>query len=95
MQKWGDYPGYGEPVEPTRFIPCKTPLSCAIIKSWSLPEEPKYSLTVPDLVTEQAAKGRQIGLLLDLSNHETLYAADIPASGLQYTHIHVSVPFEG
>ena len=77
---------------PTRFIPCKTPLSCEIIESWTLPEEPKYSLTLPSLLSEQAAKGRQIGMVLDLSNHDTLYLADMqdmPGAGVDYVHVHV------
>lgn len=87
LQKWGDYPGMGEPLEPQcKFIPIKTPLSDDIISNWSLPEEPKFRLTVNDLLTYQAGKGRKVGMLLDLSNHDTLYIHDIPAS-LGYTHI--------
>lgn len=38
------------------------------------------------LLASQRREGRQVGLLIDLSNHETLYAEDIPPS-LQYRHI--------
>jgi hypothetical protein len=64
----------------------QTPLSAEILDSWSLPSQPKHRLTVPEMVAQQAALGRKVGLLLDLSNHDCLYAADIPPS-LTYTHI--------
>lgn len=69
LQKWGDYHSYGEPVWPTRFIPMKTPLSAEILDHWQLPEAPKHRLTVEALLQAQAAAGRRVGLLLDLSNH--------------------------
>jgi hypothetical protein len=69
-----------QPVWPSRFIPMKTPLSEEILDSWELPEPPKHRLTVPDLLAAQAAAGRRVGLLLDLSNHDCLYASDVPSS---------------
>jgi hypothetical protein len=41
LQKWGDYASFGEPVQPSRFIPMKTPLSTEILQSWSLAEPPR------------------------------------------------------
>ena len=86
LQKWGDYAAYGDVVHPSLFIPMKTPLSQAILDEWSLPEEPKHSLTVSSLLQQQHFLNRQIGLIIDLSNHETLYADDIPPF-LQYEHV--------
>lgn len=86
LQKWGDYAAFGEVVHPSLFIPMKTPLSQAILNEWSLPEEPKHSLTVGSLLQQQHFRHRQIGLIIDLSNHETLYAEDIPPS-MQYEHV--------
>ena len=57
LQKWGDYIGCGEPVRPTRFIPMKTPLSRQILGQWSLPQQPKHSLTVPEMLEQQQRLG--------------------------------------
>lgn len=86
LLKWGNYAGYGTPVWPSRFVPMKTPLSEQILDSWELPEPPKHRLTVPDLLAAQTAAGRHVGLLLDLSNHDCLYASDVPSS-VQYLHV--------
>ncbi len=86
LQKWGDYAAFGEVVHPSLFIPMKTPLSQAILNEWSLPEEPKHSLTISSLLQQQHFLHRQVGLIIDLSNHETLYAEDIPPF-LQYQHV--------
>ncbi|EFJ44707.1 hypothetical protein VOLCADRAFT_118653, partial [Volvox carteri f. nagariensis] len=86
LQKWGDYESVGRQVLPTKFIPMKTPLSAEILNSWSLPSQPKHRLTVPEMVAQQAALGRKVGLLLDLSNHDCLYTDDIPP-WLTYRHI--------
>jgi len=61
----------------------KTPLSVEILDNWHLPEPAKYRLTVQDLVQAEEAAGIHIGLILDLSNHDCLYAGDIPP-GVQY-----------
>lgn len=52
----------------------KTPMSMEIIESWSLPEAPKHVLTISGLLEEQRRLGRTIGLIIDLSNHDTLCA---------------------
>ena len=62
----GDYASVGEPVAPTRFVPMKTPMSREIISNWTLGDGPKHSLTVPELLAGQAAKGRAIGMIIDL-----------------------------
>lgn len=38
------------------------------------------------MLATQRDQGRPVGLLIDLSNHETLYAEDIPPQ-LHYRHI--------
>jgi protein-tyrosine phosphatase len=81
-----DYPSVGNPVTPTNFIPMKTPMSLEIISNWSLEEPPKYSHTIPELFSSQQGTGRCVGMIIDLANHECLYAEDLPES-LEYTHI--------
>ncbi len=68
LEKWANYPSSGEPVRPTLFIPCKSPFSIKIMETWALSDPPRYPLTVPQLMSEQATRGRKIGLILDLSN---------------------------
>jgi hypothetical protein len=87
-RRWGDYQGVGDPVAPTRFLPMKTPLSEQILSQWALPCAPRHSLTVREMLASQAAAGRRIGLVLDLSNHECLYTGDMPP-GLLYEHIYL------
>eukprot|EP00878_Enallax_costatus_P025100 GHUV01026821.1.p1 GENE.GHUV01026821.1~~GHUV01026821.1.p1 ORF type:complete len:187 (+),score=37.54 GHUV01026821.1:753-1313(+) len=86
LQKWGDYDSWGEPVWPSRFIPMKTPLSQEILDNWQLSNPPKHRLTVADIITAQAAAGRHIGLILDLSNHDCLYISDVPPT-VEYLHV--------
>lgn len=97
LQKWADYPSVGNPVNPTKFLPMKTPMSLEIISNWSLEQPPKHSLTVPELLSSQDVTGRCVGMIIDLANHECLYAEDLPGS-LEYTHIQlvakVLPPFE-
>lgn len=64
----------------------KTPMSLEIISNWSLPEPPRHSLTVPDLLSGQGANGRRVGMIIDLANHECLYEEDIPPS-IEYAHV--------
>ncbi|GAB4819930.1 hypothetical protein N2152v2_006976 [Parachlorella kessleri] len=66
LKKWGDYASVGAPVRPTRFIPMKTPLSREIISNWTLGDGPKHSLTVPELIEGEAARGRVVGKIIDL-----------------------------
>ena len=80
----------GSPVGPTHFVPTKTPLSCRILSSWSLPEKPKHELTVPGLLETQRKEGRHVGMILDLSNHESLYAEDLCDCGLRYERVQAS-----
>ena len=69
----------------------KTPMSSEIVSNWSLEEPPKHVLTIPSLLREESARGREIGLIIDLSNHETLYAEDLAAaSNVEYAHIQVN-----
>lgn len=86
LQKWGDYEAFGSVVQPSLFIPMKTPLSQAILNEWTLPEAPKHSLTITSLLQQQHFLHRQVGMIIDLSNHETLYADDLPPF-VQYEHV--------
>ncbi|KAL4422635.1 hypothetical protein ABPG75_008832 [Micractinium tetrahymenae] len=86
LQKWADYEAMGSPVWPTNFVPCKTPMSKEILDNWSLPEAPRHPLTVPLLLARQAALGREVGLIIDLANHDCLYSDDVPDS-VEYEHV--------
>jgi alpha-glucan, water dikinase len=46
--------------------------------------------TIGRFVRQQAAQGRAVGLIVDLSNHECLYAEDLvrECPGLAYQHFH-------
>eukprot|EP00887_Chlorella_sp_A99_P000324 scaffold13.g324.t1 len=91
LQKWGDYEALGKPVWPTKFVPMKTPMSREILANWSLPNPPRHSLTVPQLLEEQAAHGEPVGLIIDLANHECLYYDDIPPS-IEYETVQLVLP---
>ena len=82
----GDYESVGQPVQPSRFVPMKTPMSEEIISNWSLPAPPRNSLTVAQMLAGQAAQARRVGLIIDLANHSCLYDEDVPP-GLAYAHI--------
>lgn len=86
LQKWGDYEAYGHPVAPSRLIPMKTPLAQAILDDWRLPVAPRHRLTVAELLAAQAAAGRRVTLLLDLTNHDCLYDVDVPP-GVQHIQV--------
>jgi hypothetical protein len=47
-------------------------MSNEILENWSLAEAPRHALTVPVLLEAQAAEGRQVGLIIDLANHDCL-----------------------
>ena len=87
LQKWGDYESYGEPVFPSKFIPMKTPLSptlladLGVVSSAEKQGEEKccaHVHTLPRFLTEQKSLNRDVGLVIDLSNHDCLYADGIP-----------------
>jgi hypothetical protein len=65
----GDYESIGAPVGPTKLLPMKTPLSRDILADWQLPQPPRHSLTIEELLAGQAAAGRRVGCIVDLSNH--------------------------
>lgn len=91
VQKWGDYEAYGDAVPPTRFVPMKTPLGSEILQNWNLVEPPRHPLSIASLLQSQEEKGRRIGLIVDLSNHETLYGVDLSGAGVQYERVPVSL----
>ena len=57
---------------PTLFLPMKTPMSSEILANWSLPDPPAHSHSLPALLVSQSERGRQVGMVLDLANHECL-----------------------
>jgi hypothetical protein len=89
LKKWADYDAFGDVVAPTRFVPCKTPLATQMILDWTLEEKPLNPLTIPMLLEGNLAKGHKIGMILDLSNHPTLYLEDLAAAGVEYHQVQV------
>lgn len=51
-------------MQPTKFVPMKTPLSQAILDNWSLDAAPKFRLSVSDLLEQESSKGRHVGLII-------------------------------
>ena len=90
LQKWGDCDAFGEPVFPTRFVPMKTPLGSEIIENWNHDQPPSHPLTLDMLVEAQTVAGRRVGMIIDLSNHQTLYAADLAEFNIAYERVPVS-----
>lgn len=60
--------------------------SQAILESWQQDQPPAHPWTITHLLATQQSAGRRVGLIMDLSNHDTLYAEDIQPS-LEYKHI--------
>lgn len=87
LVKWAGYESCCRgPVGTSRFLPMKTPLSEATLAAWCEAEPPRNPWSVALMLDTQRLQGRSVGLIIDLSNHETLYADDIPLY-LQYRHI--------
>jgi len=87
LQKWGDYEAFGDVVPPTKFVPMKTPLASEILLDWNLESPPRHPLTISLLQEDQECKGRRIGMIIDLSNHETLYGADLKEANILYERV--------
>ena len=51
-------------MQPTKFVPMKTPLSQAILDNWNLDAAPKFRLSVSDLLAQESSKGRHVGLII-------------------------------
>jgi len=81
LQKWGDYASCGDVVEGTRLVPMKTPLSRVYVGEGCV-----NALTVSALMVEQRKRGREIRMIIDLTNHDCLYKDDIP-SGVTRVHV--------
>jgi len=79
-------------VPPTKFVPMKTPLASEILLDWNLESPPRHPLTISLLQEDQECKGRRIGMIIDLSNHETLYGADLKEANILYERVPVSPP---
>eukprot|EP00884_Botryococcus_braunii_P013253 jgi/Botrbrau1/21929/Bobra.0249s0053.2 len=87
LKKWADYDAFGTVVLPTRFIPCKTPLATDMIDNWTLEEPPYDPLTVDILIESNLKEGKKIGMILDLSNHPTLYSEDLRKHDVEYKQV--------
>eukprot|EP00624_Nannochloropsis_granulata_P006638 evm.model.NODE_499_length_36058_cov_18.539797.13 len=89
ITKWKDYTNYGQPLGNSRVIPMKTPLPLDLQRQ-HFPTPPSSSAvlhkeaesearvhTIGKFVKEQADLGRNVGLVVDLSNHSCLYEEDL------------------
>ncbi|CAF1023824.1 unnamed protein product [Rotaria sordida] len=93
--RWLDYLGVNSWVENTRFIAFKCPLKPEMQKH--LTEERRF--TLGDLVERLDDKGKELGLIIDLTNTDRYYkAADIADAQIQYhkmmTPGHHQIPSE-
>lgn len=80
IDKWASKPAMGDRVWPSRFIPCKTPLTAEhILAHFPDAESCPNPHTVPIMLEECRTRGVQLGMIMNLSAHEGLYASDIPA----------------
>lgn len=88
LKKWGDYNSFGHPMVAEMIVPMKTPLTVDILNDWghTLDEMPKHVHTVSTFLKAQREEGREVGLIVDLCNHDCLYRDDIP-SNVSYEHI--------
>eukprot|EP01026_Neomeris_dumetosa_P060245 TRINITY_DN56779_c0_g4_i2.p1 TRINITY_DN56779_c0_g4~~TRINITY_DN56779_c0_g4_i2.p1 ORF type:complete len:335 (-),score=36.89 TRINITY_DN56779_c0_g4_i2:104-1108(-) len=75
----------GASVGPTKFIPMKTPFSQEIISSFD-DKVIENRLTVDSMVLEQNKLGREIGMILDVSDHTCLYQQDMPVN-IEYQQV--------
>ena len=53
---------------------------------YTIEEPPKHLHFVESFLTAQLSEGREVGLIVDLCNHECLYHDEIP-EGVEYAHI--------
>ena len=72
---------------PTRFLPMKTPLGSEILENWNLEEPPRHPLSIS--ILQQQLHDKHIGMIIDLSNHDSLYGADLRETGIQYERVPV------
>ena len=68
------------------LLHCLRCSAAQVLEGWNLDSAPEHPWTVQQLLAGQAAAGRRVGMILDLSNHETLYADEIPAV-MAYRHV--------
>ncbi|UJR28910.1 hypothetical protein I4U23_010128 [Adineta vaga] len=79
--RWLDYIGVNSWIENTRFIAFKCPLKPEMQKH--LPDDRRF--TLGDLIERLDDKGKELGLIVDLTNTERYYkATDIADAQIQY-----------
>jgi len=92
IEKWGDYEPFGAPVRVrggAGIIPMKTPLTVAQMRRLaSSGKRIRNAHTLEACVASHAAAGRRIGLIVDLTCHDCLYAEELPlVPGTRYVHL--------
>lgn len=85
-QGWLDCPAFGEPID--KIIPSKVPLDETFNES--VPPGKRYSSK--QLVNKQRKAGREIGLVIDLTNTNRYYS---PAEWTKHGTKHVKIPCKG
>lgn len=79
IAKWASKPSCGKPVWPTRFIPSKTPLTEELLRQrFPHPGSCTNPHTVPRLLEHCNDHGWPVGLIINLSAQDGLYAAELP-----------------
>ena len=94
IEKWGDYAATGDVIRVSRghgagIIPMKTPLTHAqmsrLVASGKRVTHPH---TLRAFVDAQSAMGRRVGLIVDLTCHECLYAEELEKTPwVRYVHL--------
>ncbi len=66
----------------------KTPLGSEILENWNLEEPPRHPLSIS--ILQRQLHDKCIGMIIDLSNHDSLYGADLRETDIQYERVPVS-----
>ena len=74
LQKWGDYASFGEPALLAFHPDENAALAHAACQSDAI----ENVLSLPSFLEQQRALGRNVGLIIDLSNHDCLYTDGVP-----------------
>lgn len=92
IEKWGDYEAVGGLIKVTGgagFVPMKTPLTRAQMASLKKSgKRIRYPHDLQGFVRDQASQGRRVGLVIDLTCHDCLYASELKlCPGVRYVHL--------
>ncbi|CAI5441138.1 unnamed protein product [Caenorhabditis angaria] len=69
--RWERYDNVGRDIEGTRFVPFKTPLDSSFFAGKNMPQELQFD--VASLINMAQRAGKQLGLVIDLTNTDRYY----------------------